>query len=140
MERPAWMIGRTGGRAPLAASELHAQAAGPAASSSRQEPRFSTPLTFVACGLSSSGRFFAELCSTVNISRTGCCLRLRTQPQSNSALVLRQVPGGTALPEGISQLLFQLAWVRPVEGGWQIGAFALSNVDLFRLASPSSTP
>ena len=140
MARPAWLIGMAGGKARPAANELNAHAAGPGSSSSQRDPRVSTALTFVVCGLSSSGRFFAELCSTVNISRTGCCLQLHTQPQSNSALALRAVPGGTALPEGISQLLFQLAWVRPVEGGWQIGAFALTKVDLFRLTSPYSTP
>jgi PilZ domain-containing protein len=106
----------------------------------RREQRSSAQLTFAACGLAASGRFFVELCSTINISRSGCCLRLRTRPQTDSALALRAVPGGTSLPEGTSQLLFQLAWVRPDEGGWLIGAFALSNVDLSRLAFPSYTP
>jgi hypothetical protein len=135
--RPGWTIGMV----PLAASEPLAFAAGPGASSpTRREPRSSTQLTFAACGLSSGGRFFIELCSTLNVSRSGCCLRLHTQPQNNSALVLRAVPGGTALPQGTSQLLFQLAWIRPVEDGWRVGAFALSKVDLLRLASPFSTP
>jgi len=49
------------------------------------------------------------------------------------------MPGGTSLPKGTSQLLFQLAWVRPVEGGWLIGAFALSKIDLFRLVSRYGT-
>lgn len=106
----------------------------------RREPRSTTELTFAVCGLSSSGRFFVELCSTVNISRSGCCLRLRTRPQSDSALVLRAVPGGTSLPAGTSQLLFQLAWMRPADGQWLIGAFALGEADLFRLAFPFGTP
>jgi len=50
------------------------------------------------------------------------------------------VPGGASLPEGISQLLFQLAWLRPADDGWLIGAFALGEADLSRLAFPSYTP
>jgi len=106
----------------------------------RREARSSAELTFAVCGLALNGRFFVELCSTVNISRSGCCLRLRTRPQTDSALVLRAVPGGTSLPEGISQLLFQLAWLRPEADGWLIGAFALGEADLCRLAFPSYTP
>lgn len=108
--------------------------------STRREPRSPAELTFAVCGLAASGRFFVELCSTVNVSRSGCCLMLRTRPQGDSALVLRAVPGGTSLPEGTSQLLFQLAWVRPAEDGWLIGAFALGKADLRSLAFPSYTP
>jgi hypothetical protein len=108
--------------------------------STRREPRSSAELSFAVCGLAASGRFFVELCSTVNISRSGCCLRLRTRPLTDSALALRAVPGGASLPEGISQLLFQLAWLRPADDGWLIGAFALGEADLSRLAFPSYTP
>jgi hypothetical protein len=108
--------------------------------SSRSEPRSAAELTFAVCGLTSSGRFFVELCSTINISRSGCCLRLRTRPQTDSAIALRAVPGGTSLPEGTSQLLFQLAWLRPDKDGWLIGVFALGETDLRGLAFPSSTP
>jgi len=134
---------------PQAANQALAQASAPASDgapgaepfrSSRREPRSAAELTFAVCGLTSNGRFFVELCSTVNVSSSGCCLMLRTRPQSDSALVLRAVPGGTSLPAGTSQLLFQLAWVRPAEDGWRIGAFALSKVDLSRLAFPSHTP
>jgi hypothetical protein len=108
--------------------------------STRREPRSTAALSFAVCGLASTGRFFVELSHTVNISRSGCSLLLRTRPQMDSALVLRAVPGGTSLPDGTSQLLFQLAWVRPADDGWLIGAFALSKVDLCRLAFPSYTP
>ncbi|PYU27465.1 MAG: hypothetical protein DMG32_06830 [Acidobacteria bacterium] len=108
--------------------------------STRRELRAPTELTFAVYGLAFSGRFFVELCSTVNISRSGCCLRLRTRPQTDSALVLRAVPGGSSLPAGTSQLLFQLVWLRPDDGGWLIGAFALGEADLYRLAFPSYTP
>jgi hypothetical protein len=106
----------------------------------RREPRSPAALTFAVCGLSLDGRFFVELCSTVNVSRSGCCLRLRTRPQKDSALVLRAVPGGTSLPEGTSQLLFQLAWLQASDDGWLIGAYALSEIDLCGLVFPSHTP
>jgi hypothetical protein len=108
--------------------------------STRHEPRSEAALTFAVCGLASTGKFFVELSHTVNISRSGCSLLLHTRPQTDSALVLRAVPGGTSLPDGTSQLLFQLAWVRFADDGWLIGAFALSKVDLCRLAFPSYTP
>ena len=106
----------------------------------RHEPRSEAGLTFAVCGLASSGRFFIELSRTVNISRSGCSLLLRTRPQTDSAIALRAVPGGTSLPDGTTQLLFQLAWVRAVDDGWLIGAFALGKVDLCRLAFPPYTP
>ena len=105
----------------------------------RREPRSHAALTFAVCGLASTGRFFVEISSTVNISRSGCCLRLHTRPLADSALALRVVPGGTSLPGGTSQLLFQLAWLRPEGDGWLVGAFVLGEVDLSRLAFPSDT-
>jgi hypothetical protein len=129
------------GLVPQAADQASNQAPGAEPfRSTRREPRSTAELTFVVCGLASNGRLFVELCCTVNVSRTGCCLRLRTRPQIDSALALRAVPGGTSLPEGTSQMLFQLAWLRPDDAGWLIGAFALGEADLCRLAFPSHTP
>lgn len=96
----------------------------------RREPRSETALTFAVCGLASSGRFFVELSSTVNVSHSGCCLWLHTCPLADSALALREAPGGAALPKGASQVLFQVAWMRPQAGGWLVGAFALGQADL----------
>jgi hypothetical protein len=96
----------------------------------RREPRSETALTFAVCGLTSSGRFFVELSSTVNVSHSGCCLWLHTCPQADSALALREAPGGASLPKGASQVLFQVAWLRPQAGGWLVGAFALGQADL----------
>jgi len=95
--------------------------------STRREARSQAALTFAVCGLRSSGRFFVEISSTTNISRSGCCVWLRTCPQADSAIVLRAVRGGTLLPAGTGQLLFQIAWLRPEAGGWLVGAFALGG-------------
>ena len=96
----------------------------------RCEQRSEAALTFAVCGLASSGRFFVELSSTVNVSHSGCCLWLRTCPQADSALALREVPGGASLPKGASQVLFQVAWLRAHAGGWLVGAFGLGQADL----------
>jgi hypothetical protein len=96
----------------------------------RREPRSETALTFAVCGLASSGRFFVEFSSTVNVSHSGCCLWLHTCPQADSALALREAPGGASLPKGASQVLFQVAWLRPQAGGWLVGAFALGDAGL----------
>jgi hypothetical protein len=96
----------------------------------RREPRSEKALTFTVCGLASSGRFFVELSSTVNVSHAGCCLWLQTRPQADSALALREAPGGASLPKGASQVLFQVAWLRPQAGGWLVGASALGQADL----------
>ena len=107
----------------------------------RREQRSETVLTFAVCGLASSGRFFVELSSTVNVSHSGCCLWLRTCPQADSALALREVPGGAALPQGASQVLFQVAWLRPQAGGWLVGAFAMGQADLLApVGSPVRLP
>jgi hypothetical protein len=96
----------------------------------RRERRSKAVLAFAVCGLASSGRFFVELSSTVNVSHSGCCLWLHTCPQADSALALREAPGGASLPKGASQVLFQVAWMRPQAGGWLVGAFALGQADL----------
>ena len=96
----------------------------------RRERRSEMALTFAICGLASSGRFFVELSSTVNVSHSGCCLWLHTCPLADSALALREAPGGASLPKGASQVLFQVAWLRPQAGGWLVGAFALGQADL----------
>lgn len=96
----------------------------------RREQRSEAVLTFAVCGLTVSGRLFVELSSTVNVSHSGCCLWLRTCPQANSALALREVPGGASLPKGASQVLFQVAWLQAQAGGWLVGAFALGQADL----------
>lgn len=96
----------------------------------RREPRSEVVLTFAVCGLASDGRFFVELSSTVNVSRSGCCVWVRRRPLADSALALREVPGGAPLPKGLSQALFQVAWLRPEAGGWLVGASALGQADL----------
>ena len=96
----------------------------------RREPRSEMALSFAVCGLASSGRFFVEFSSTVNVSHSGCCLWLHTCPLADSALALREAPGGASLPKGTSQVLFQVAWLRPQAGGWLVGAFALGQAGL----------
>jgi len=146
---------RDAGRANAGRSDAGDLGDGPVRTARREE-RSETVLTFAVCGLASSGRFFVELSSTVNVSHSGCCLWLRTCPQADSALALREAPGGASLPKGASQVLFQVAWLRPQAGGWLVGAFAMGQADLLaseaageasrkaagraRLVFPSRTP
>jgi hypothetical protein len=120
---------RDAGRANAGRSDAGDLGDGPVRTARREE-RSETVLTFAVCGLASSGRFFVELSSTINVSHSGCCLWLHTCPQADSALALREAPGGASLPKGASQVLFQVAWLRPQAGGWMVGAFALGQADL----------
>jgi len=106
----------------------------------RKEPRSDFDLTLAVCGIASTGRMFFELCSTRNISRSGCCIHMRHRPQSDSALALRAMPQGAAAGDHEVQLLFQVAWLHPEGDGWDVGAFALGQAGLDRLAFPSTKP
>ena len=117
----------------LTSSELEPRA------SNRREPRSDTVISIAVCGIAHTGRLFFELCATRNISRSGCCLHLRTRPQSDSALALRIVPRGGIIGEGLVQLLFQVAWLKPEGDGWSVGAFAIDEGDLRRVAFPSTS-
>jgi hypothetical protein len=108
--------------------------------STRKEPRSDVDLTLAVCGVASTGKLFLELCSTRNISRSGCCIHMRHRPQSDSALALRVMPQGVATAEREEQLLFQVAWLQPDGDGWNVGAYALGKSGLDRLAFPSAKP
>ena len=92
------------------------------------------------CGFSASGRIFSELASTRNISRSGCCLRLRTQPLGNTALALQVIPREGPLPQGGPQLLYQVAWLRQHGQAWEVGLLALGNTDLLLVAFATHSP
>ena len=104
--------------------------------SQRREARSAVSLRLTVCGLSSAGRLFFELASAVNLSSSGCCLRLHAQPERNSPLAVRLIPQGNLLSDETPQTLLQVAWMREDSGAWIVGAFALGPVDLRSLAFP----
>jgi hypothetical protein len=103
----------------------------------RREQRSDIQLPLTAYGFATTGKLFVELCSTRNVSRSGCCIRLQNQPQPDSALALRPLRWGLA-SKGASQFLFQIAWVRQEEKGWLVGLSSLGAADLYSVAFPSS--
>jgi hypothetical protein len=108
--------------------------------SERRERRSPLCVMLRVCGFSNSGRIFSELTSTYNISPSGCCVRLRTQPLERTALALQVVPREGPLSEGGAQLLYQVVWLQPQEQAWEVGLFALGHTDLLRVAFASHTP
>jgi len=50
----------------------------------RREQRLDVQLPVTVYGFATTGKLFVEHCSTRNISHSGCCIRLRTQPQADS--------------------------------------------------------
>jgi hypothetical protein len=110
----------------------------PAEYADRREERSDVQLAVTVCGFATTGKLFVELCSTRNVSHSGCCIRLRTRPQADSALALRLLRWGLS-SKVASQLLFQVVWVRQEEDAWLVGAESLGAADLYCLAF-SGTP
>lgn len=103
----------------------------------RGEQRSDVQLPMTVYGFATTGKLFVEICSTRNVSRSGCCIRLQTQPQADSALALRLLRWGIS-SKGASQFLFQIAWVRPDEDGWLVGLSSLGAADLYCQAFPGT--
>jgi hypothetical protein len=121
--------------------DFHAQALpGEPRRSERRERRSPLCVMLRVCGFSNSARMFSELTSTYNISPSGCCVRLRTQPLERTALALQVVPREGPLPEGGAQLLYQVVWLQPQDQAWEVGLSALGQTDLLRMAFASHTP
>lgn len=108
--------------------------------SERRERRSPLCVLLRVCGFSAAGRIFSELTSTRNISRSGCSVRLRTQPLADTALALQVIPREGPLPENGVQLLYQVAWLRQQGQAWELGLIALGDTDLLQVAFASHTP
>jgi hypothetical protein len=94
----------------------------------------------LVCGFGANGRFFSERTSTRDVSRSGCCIHLRTQTQLNSPLALRVVPRDDSDPRDQRHTLFEVGWAVPEGDGWTVGASALDGTDVWALAFQSRTP
>jgi PilZ domain-containing protein len=103
----------------------------------RREQRADVQVAVTIYGFAVSGKLFVEHCSTRNVSHSGCCLRLKTRPQADSALALRLLRWGLS-SKTAPQLLFQVAWLRPDGDAWLVGASALGAADLYCLAFPGT--
>ena len=108
--------------------------------SERRERRSPLSVLLCVCGFSVSGRIFSEMASTCNISRSGCCIRLRAQPLEHAALALQVIPREGPSPEGGAQLLYQVAWLRQHGEAWYVGLSALCDTDLLQVVFDLHTP
>jgi hypothetical protein len=108
--------------------------------SERRERRSPLSVLIKICGFSANGRIFSELAGTRNISRSGCCIRLRTQPLERAALAIQVVPREGPLPEGGRQLLYEVAWLEQQDESWDVGLVALGDTDLLQLAFEPPSP
>ena len=108
--------------------------------SERRERR--SPLTVVlrVCGFSAGGRIFSEITRTLDISRSGCCVRLKTQPLAEHALALEVIPHKEVSLAGGVQLLYQVVWQARHGQGWEVGLQALGTTDLLHIAFASCQP
>jgi hypothetical protein len=108
--------------------------------SERRERRSPLSVLLKICGFSADGRIFSELSSTRNISRSGCCVRLRTLPLESAALAVQVIPREGPLPEGGRQLLYEIAWIEQQDQSWDVGLVALGDTDLLQAAFNPPTP
>lgn len=108
--------------------------------SERRERRSPLVLLLRVCGFSSGGRIFSEVARTCDISRTGCCVRLKTQPLSDNALAVEVIPHAGAASPGGAQILYQVVWQARHGQGWEVGLMALGTSDLLQVAFASLTP
>jgi PilZ domain-containing protein len=103
----------------------------------RREQRSDVQLPLTVYGFAATGKLFVEICSTRNVSHSGCCIRLQARPQADSALALRPLRWGMS-SKGATQFLFQIAWVRQDGDGWFVGLSSLGAADLYCLAFPGT--
>ena len=106
-------------------------------SETRSESRSEVQLAVTVYGFATTGKLFVEPCSTRNVSHSGCCIHLRTQPQADTALALRLLRWGLSA-KGAAQLLYQVVWVQKDGDGWLVGASSLGPADLYSLAFPGA--
>ena len=117
-----------------------AQTPGEPRRSERRERRSPLCLLLLVWGFSAGGRIFSEHAATLNISRSGCCVRLQTRPLEDTVLALQIVPHGVPLPVPQTPVLYHIAWLQQQENSWEVGLHALGDSDLLRLAFALYTP
>jgi PilZ domain len=103
----------------------------------RREQRSDAQLPLTVYGFARTGKLFVELCSTRNVSHSGCCIRLQTQPQGGSAVAVKLLRWGIA-SKNATQFLFQIAWARQDGDGWLVGLSSLGAADLYCVAFPGT--
>jgi len=114
-------------------------AAGPKRSE-RREQRFIFPIPIVVMGFHAGGRLFQEMAVTSNVSPHGCCFHLDQMPDRDSWLAVRVASREGSLNRNSPHVLYEIAWVREVSSGWDVGACVPGDTGIWKLAFPGPVP
>lgn len=103
----------------------------------RQEPRRSASIFVEVSGFDRHGRFFSEHTATKNASERGCCFRLQQDVSMDALLAIQPV---APLPDSSGRpVLFQIAWMEPMQEGTVVGAARLHGEITWCVAFPVAT-
>ena len=102
----------------------------------RRERRLPAAIFVEVSGFDKRGRFFSEHTATTNISDHGCCFRLRQELAFDALLAIQPV---VPVAETSGQpVLYQIAWIEPMEHGAVVGVARLHGETTWCVAFPAS--
>ncbi len=93
----------------------------------RREKRVALSFPIEVCGLDVEERIFTENCVTTSVSRSGCRLRLKTQPAPGTMVAIKLLHGDASEPDSNRPLMFEIVWIKRDGDGWSAGAHALQK-------------
>jgi hypothetical protein len=100
----------------------------------RFEQRVSASIFVEVSGFDKRGRFFTEHTATTDVSIHGCCFHLRQDIALDALLAIQPVvPSAGSSGEPV---LFQIAWMEPIERGAVVGASRLHGETSWCVAFP----
>ncbi|HKS80559.1 MAG TPA: hypothetical protein VJR23_03565 [Candidatus Acidoferrales bacterium] len=97
-----------------------------AAHGRRYEKNFTIEFPIEVSGFDSSGRFQSEATSTRNVAASSCNFHLRMEVEKGMVLAIRVVSGSPARLADLSTVLFYVARVDRIPGGFSVGAVTLA--------------
>jgi hypothetical protein len=103
----------------------------------RREQRYGFPIPIIVFGFGSHGSLFVERAIVRNVSRRGCCIHLNQRPQ-DPTLAVQAMPREGMTTVNLPHVLYEIVWLREVNNGWDVGAFALSDTSVVDLAFSSN--
>jgi hypothetical protein len=93
----------------------------------RREPRLPRVVPIGVSGFDSSGQFFTERTSTVDVSSGGCKFGLNVGLGKDSVIAIRVIRLENWMEINSPPVLFRLAWVQETEQGFVLGAEQLQR-------------
>lgn len=101
----------------------------------RREKRILLTYPIEVFGFRTSGQFFVERTSTLNISSAGCRFPLKAKVEPGAVVAIRLASKNARGPANRA-VLYQVIWVEPREGGCEIGAYRLQPGNLWQVQFP----